>query len=399
MPRPHALSIALLLPLSAVADPATLDEVQAERRLERLGITPAQAAAIAPVLDEVAALQLERCTITAERGAEAMEAWGELRDIVAVDGPPDPAVFRAARDLEQELRLQQEATAQVMQALEDEVSELLEPAQRSRLEALPPGVDPAVERALREAADRRHPRVGRLGRALQQPAIALALYELAGEEPSSTHHQAVAMCASVEEERAQLQRLRAEISSWNLLNGLHLGLEQALSLQAAASLAPPENEDAAEDALDPAQLELLRGFSPCLLPPKDLSEPIRAGQADGGGAYERWLERARQLGPQGRDLAIQALLERERQNFGSLPLGREAEVADVLARASAMDELAYALEEPALLEALTLDDELHELRLAHFDSLRAEGQQGVVGHFLLSEAFQDVLVQRFGEGG
>ncbi len=391
--RPTLL-IALLLPLTVQAerleDP---DPARIRGKLDRLDLTAEQALALVPLLDEAAALRLESCTQVEKLAPEISEAWGALRDVVAMDGTSDPAIWKRAGALEREIRARQEEMGATLIALEDEAMEILEPGQQAIFEPRGKGELHELQREVRELSDQRHPKPGRLGQALQQPVVAKELYALAGQEPPALWTQARDSCDAVKEDRRQLRELKQEISAWNLLNGLHLSAEQAEALLSA------KHETEAEAALDPGQWEVLRGFSPCLLPPQDLSNPVRAGQAGAGGRYEKWLERARSLDEAGQAYAIRRLLDKERAHLGPLPEGRAEEVEAILAEASMLDEVDYAIREPELMERLVRENDLKAARLALREARGAAGGEGLAGHFLLSDAFLDVLSQRFGGEG
>lgn len=397
-PRPILL-FALLLPLAALAalagPSAEPSPAQVQRRLARLDLSLEQALALAPLLDEAAALRQEQCVQVVELAPELADAWGDLREIVAVDGTPDPEVWRRAGALEREVKALREQLDEALITLEAEALPILEPWQQELMASRPRGERHGLDQRVRALADARHPRPGRLGQALQQPVVAQQLYLLAGLEPSTAWREAERACAAATLDRTELSALRNEISAWNLINGLHLQEEQVAAIVEAAAGDPAVAEAAVEAVLDPGQWEVLQGFSPCLLPARDLGNPVRAGQAGSGGAYEKWLERARLLEDQGQDQAVQRLLAREQQHLGPSPEGRAQQVRAILAEASAMDEVNYALAEPELLERLALPNELKEARAALLEARRADGGEGLVRRYLLSEAFVDVVDQRF----
>ncbi len=54
-----------------------------------------------------------------------------------------------------------------------------------------------------------------------------------------------------------------------------------------------ELEIAAESLLRPGQLEVLKTYKACLIPPKNLKDPVRVGQAAGSSTQmAKWLDRA-----------------------------------------------------------------------------------------------------------
>lgn len=386
------LSAALLLPHVAQAHPEP-DPAKLRRRLAKLDITTEQAQELVPLLDEAAGLRSEGCELVEALAPDALEAWTALRDIVAVDGTPDPEIWRTAGRVERELKDGREELAVALVAIEEEALAALGASQLAMLERRGRSELAPQRSELQALSKQRHPKPGPFGMALLHPVVAAEIYAQAGKELPETWVLSGQACDAVEEDREELRELKGEISAWNLLNGLHVDASQAATLLAA------EDEALAEAALTPGQWEVLRSFSPCLLPPQDLSNPVRAGQAGAGGIYERWLDRARTLDPARQVQVVQRLLSREERHFGPLPEGRAEEVSGILAEASALDEVDYALREPDLLERLVRVDELHDARIALFEAQRAAGGEGLVGHFLLSDAFQDVLTQRFDEEG
>ena len=58
------------------------------------------------------------------------------------------------------------------------------------------------------------------------------------------------------------------------------------------------------------QKEILAGFSPCLVPPRDLRNPERAGQASDHSRAEQLLTRLRRMPPRKREEAIRRVAER-----------------------------------------------------------------------------------------
>ena len=363
--------IALLLPLAALAGPSHGDAPGGGRMLARLDLSSEQTQAFVPLLDEAAGLRLEGCEAVAELAPDVFVSWSALRDIVAVDGTPVPEVWRQAAALEREIKARREELSLGLVALEDEGMTILDEQQRALLEQR---------------------RAGRLGRALHDPTLSRQLYALAGQEPSPLWGRADQGCAAVEADREDMKALRAEVLSWNLLNGLHVSPEQA------AALLDANDEAEAEAVLQSGQWEVLRGFTPCLIPSQDLSNPVRAGQAGAGGRYEKWLDRTRALDEGRQALAVDRLLSKEDKHLGPLPEGRADEVRAILAEASALDELAFALQEPDLLERLARSNEARQARVARFEAQRAAGGEGLVARFLLNDAFQDVLAQRYSEG-
>jgi len=56
-------------------------------------------------------------------------------------------------------------------------------------------------------------------------------------------------------------------------------------------------KDRVEAIFTDAQKEVIRTFKPCVVPPRNLKDPVRAGQADSGGYGTKTLERLRRMPP------------------------------------------------------------------------------------------------------
>lgn len=69
--------------------------------------------------------------------------------------------------------------------------------------------------------------------------------------------------------------------------------------------------------LTPAQRYVLKGYSPCLIPPKDLKDPVRVGQADSSDEYIQFLARVREISDSDYSKKIGLLLDRHLSNLES----------------------------------------------------------------------------------
>jgi hypothetical protein len=105
------------------------------------------------------------------------------------------------------------------------------------------------------------------------------------------------------------------------------------------------------DLLTPGQLDIVEHYAPCLVPPKNLRDPSRVGQANDGSAIEQALERVRSMPPARRQVGEQVFVNRHLERYGRIkPMASPAEldaekarVDGVLVRAFAMSDADFAL--------------------------------------------------------
>ncbi|MCK4658607.1 MAG: hypothetical protein KAV82_03710 [Phycisphaerae bacterium] len=291
--------------------------------------------------------------------------------------------------------------------------------------------DPQLEKArkkLESINQAAHPRPDVIARHLLTPAAAESLHQLAGVEAPLVVREAVDCrrlgtrdypLSRCREDQSTLHKLRAEINNWNLANGMHFSRDQigplvelaerAEDLKTAQRRAKPrdrlprkvlleklvELELAAESVLRPGQLEVLRAYLPCLIPPKNLKDPVRVGQASDGTRLANWLERARRK-PQWRvERLIERMIEREIAHFG--PMGdaaleqRRLALHDTVRRAAEMNDVEFALNKDELAQAIQPENRKEQL-IADIEALRRERRQpGRTYRFLLNSDFAAVL--------
>jgi len=118
------------------------------------------------------------------------------------------------------------------------------------------------------------------------------------------------------------------------------------------------------DVLSPEHGEVIRTYKSCLVPPKDLRDPVRAGQANDNGPLERMVDRLRRMRPNRE--AAERFLVRVEQSEGRIPEDeRDATLTLVLAiaaRAHALDDVSYAASRTELAEQLAPVRRLHTLK-------------------------------------
>ncbi|MBN2563850.1 MAG: hypothetical protein JXQ75_23290 [Phycisphaerae bacterium] len=278
-----------------------------------------------------------------------------------------------------------------------------------------------------------HPRLSPIGRYLLHPAAAEPLCQIAGTRPNQnlrdafgvfehgTEDYPVALC---DQHKAEVAGLRAEINNWNLINGLHLGREQIVEIvrlcddfeaQREAAMAQVgkgkarrnRNERAArvvdleqsvERIMNPGQLAVLDEYKACLLPPKNLKNPVRAGQASDSTHYENWLTRARKMPFRRLRKAIDKVLDREAEHLGELsPDERQQRVGlmlDVVREAAEMSDVDFELSKGELAERLAPRDRPKELKDKVNDLARRKGLPGKIARFMLKPLFIEQLRER-----
>jgi len=158
-----------------------------------------------------------------------------------------------------------------------------------------------------------------------------------------------------------------------------------------------------QSTLTPGQLEIIEGFKPCLIPPQDLRDPVRAGQAAGKGPVNmishlrrmpehEWRQRREQVAEfhlrKVEKHQYRMLSEAERSSEKQRLLG-------LLDKARAMSDTDFELAKGELAEAFRGEDK----REALMEELRSRQPHGApktskAGQFLLNESIIDVLQER-----
>ncbi|MCU0722486.1 MAG: hypothetical protein MUC63_02525 [Planctomycetes bacterium] len=117
-----------------------------------------------------------------------------------------------------------------------------------------------------------------------------------------------------------------------------------------------------DEVLTENQKAVVADFSCCLLPPKNMGDPVRVGQAAVAGWQEEMLEKARKVGPAlwplARRTTLDKVLQGERlKNPGLTDAQAEeirARVGEVLDRARGLKEMEFALGKAKLCEEMRL---------------------------------------------
>ena len=148
----------------------------------------------------------------------------------------------------------------------------------------------------------------------------------------------------------------------------------------------------ATSALTPAQLRVIATFSPCIVPPKSLTDPVRVGQAQGTETVERIVDLLRRAPQKLYDKEVKRIVDLALKQFekkGALrPVARQAWKREMLAhltRIRAMDDVEYALEGAQKAQDLLLYDESKE------SSYMDRWQPNNVGRYLLCQGAATVF--------
>jgi len=277
-----------------------------------------------------------------------------------------------------------------------------------------------------------HVRPGAIAEHLLTPVAAETLYELAGARIPEAVRNAVRCrkygtrdypMSRCEQDQQTLHGLQKEINSWNLTNGMHFSREQieqlvrlaneAERLRTTQRQARPKDklprdafnaelvklELAAEAVLRPGQLEVMDTYSPCLLPPKNLKDPVRVGQASDGTRMARWLEHARRKNDRQIGRMVDRLIGGEIAHLGPMDETAEAQrrslLRETVRRAAEMSNVEFALNKDDLASAIQPENRKDGL-IADIDTMRRErAVPGRTCQFLLNESFANVLKVRY----
>lgn len=278
-----------------------------------------------------------------------------------------------------------------------------------------------------------HPRLGPTGTYLFDPEAAESICRIGSILPSQTMREALELlergtsdysASARSRDNAELAKLRAEINNWNLINGLHLGGEQIqrivrlygiLEAQREASKAGPAKrkakknqasrqislsrlEKVVEKVMTAGQRQVLADYRACLIPPKNLNNPVRVGQASDNSHLERWLSRARDLAVEPLDQLIDELLENEAHRFGELGSDARGERRSLLWKtvreATELSDAEFEINKADLAQRMVPRNRLGELTQRVDALARRKGRPGKIAQFILKPAFIEQLRYR-----
>ncbi len=155
--------------------------------------------------------------------------------------------------------------------------------------------------------------------------------------------------------------------------------------------------------LSESQKEVIADFKPCLVPPKNLRDPVRVGQAKSSEIQETFLEHTRRIPADrwaklGRLIVEKALSKWEEKN-GAIPEKKRAEEMEkamaVIEKARALSDVDFQIEKTPLAEKITFIDR-KEVVMKELEGLitRRIAPAGKVANVLLDPRIIPVLERR-----
>jgi hypothetical protein len=189
----------------------------------------------------------------------------------------------------------------------------------------------------------------------------------------------------VEKRAAQLeQRAKKEI---------HMNSSQALK----------DVEKKLDKVFTDAQKEVINTFNPCLIPPKDLKNPVRAGQASDNTMLTNMLKKLRSMSEDEWEKMKDGFVERHlneiQKHIGKLSAeelaAEKKRILEIVENARTMDDAEFQLNLPRLSESLKpahkvkeMREELHKLEENRMNAL------GRVGQFFMKPIVVPILTKR-----
>lgn len=154
--------------------------------------------------------------------------------------------------------------------------------------------------------------------------------------------------------------------------------------------------------LTPAQVEVVRTFTPCTIPPRELKDPVRVGQASNElDDVLQELDHLRRLPRVAADQVIPPLVRDRLEPWAALTTssqrdGEEARLKTILRRACAMEETDYAVSREDLARELTRGRREFEAKekeiAAHYEDVY--GGLSRTAQFLLNPRVADLLEEK-----
>lgn len=430
--------------------------------ITRLKLSEDQARQLLTLAAEAAPLHVEAYRARAALQPEMLEAFEAFLGEDKIDRGFTPAVEQRVGRLSRQAKTTEERITARMLDLEKRAGEILTSGQRDSALSSDPGAGKAsrpgrgpkahagrkrqdrkdrthqapendrletTKRAIQQMQREIHPQVGPIGRNLLHPTASAALCRIAGTSPNQTLREAAEVfergtdeypSTTCDWQAGKIGELRAEISNWNLINGLHLDGKQiaditaiydaaAADLRAAGQAAPRRAKRRAgqerearvrlerfvEQVLNPGQRQVLLEFKACLIPPKNLKSPVRVGQANDHSRLEEWLARARKVREPRLRRAVDGLLAAEAKYSGELTDAERTERAALLTatarRAAAMSNVEFEVNKADLAEEIAPRDRLQELKEEIAVLSRERDLPGIISQFMLNPRFIDQL--------
>jgi hypothetical protein len=163
-------------------------------------------------------------------------------------------------------------------------------------------------------------------------------------------------------------------------------------------------EEKLRSVLAPEQLKVAQDFNPCLIPPLDLRNPVRAGQAVSSEGVIKHLRRLQQMPEDKWQARKQEIVQRMVDNYSrnhyrlseAEKQQEQARLLNLAERVRRMSQVDFELAKEKLAEEFTPKDRMKDLR-AEVERRAPHGRQAHfsrVGRFLLSERIIPLLEER-----
>jgi hypothetical protein len=158
------------------------------------------------------------------------------------------------------------------------------------------------------------------------------------------------------------------------------------------------------DILTPEQEQVIDDFKPCLIPPKDLKNPVRAGQASSNDHAIKALRRVREIPGHIWDRRKYRLIAHRIERFSRHRYAMSAEekeeelqrLLSIFEKARAMSDTDFELEKDKLAEELRPVDKIHKLReeIENRASYKRRPKASRKVRYLLNERIIPILEER-----
>lgn len=437
-----------------IASQRTVDGTEARQFLMNLDLSRTQAKRLIPILEKVADHIMWRHESESALFPEMVEAFSAFAEEDRLNQGFTPEVEQRTARANNRYRDAAEQLITQLMVLESEASDLLSAQQRryAGIERLATGqptgagdvrlnerdrIRPMDDRRKAEAIRRDlnainhevHPRLSSLGRHLFDPAVFEDVCRIAGQDMPDRMARALDVhrngtesypMSLRDQHDAHIACLRTEINNWNLINGLHLNLEQSQQILAAYERALRDQrwetgawattvndlpraalyalERDVEAAMTPGQKEVLGTYKACLIPPKNLKDPVRIGQAGNSSRYEVWLARSRTMPRDQWSDQADTLIDREQEHGGTLnPRDRQKRkmlLVNAVRRSAAMTDAEFELSKADLAESIMLPDRQLDLRAEIEQLADVHEQPGLTARFMINPDFMSQLRTR-----
>jgi len=172
-------------------------------------------------------------------------------------------------------------------------------------------------------------------------------------------------------------------------------------IQADISSRIEKLESRLQKILTAGQVHIVSEFKPCLIPPDELGEPARAGQADPSSKIIKKLRRLRELPDRvwenRKEFIAEKVVERIAKHFRLTEEEMDAEYLRLLQlfeRARALSEIDFEVEKLTLADAIKPRDRIEELQKEIERRLPHHRKQSELVRFLLSDRIIPILEER-----